>query len=147
MGTALGVHAGIVQPQPFDRPAANQVLCDDLFSVLRLHVPIPDSLWIHHHRRAMLALVQAARFVDAHRAARTGEAGGFRKLLQLRDQFTLAVAGAGTPRSALGTNILTDKHVTFKRRQNGKSPNPHNTGSSGKRFPQVEIRVAEVTGT
>lgn len=123
---ALGVDALIVQPQSLDRFAANQVFRDDRFGILRLYTAIPNCLRVNHNCGPVLALVQAAGFVDAHPAA---QAGGFGKLLQLRKQLARAIAGARGPRSTLGTNILTDKHMTFKRGQNEKSSKSHAIGA------------------
>lgn len=80
MRTALGIDALIRQPQPLHRPPVDQVLLDNLSGILRLHMPVPNGLWIDNHRRAVLALVQAARLVDAHSASK---ACSFAQLLQL----------------------------------------------------------------
>jgi len=62
----LRVDALIRQPEALHRPSAHQVLLHKLCGVCRLHVAIPDSFGIHHHRWSMFALVEAAGFVDAH---------------------------------------------------------------------------------
>lgn len=62
----------------------------------------------------MLALVQATCLVDANS---TGEAGSFRKLLQLRKQLALAIGGAGSSRCTFRADIMTNKNVAFKRSQ------------------------------
>jgi hypothetical protein len=121
MWTALRVNAAIIQPQPFNRPAADQVFSNDLRRISGLHMAVPDSLGVDHHRRAMFALVQAPCLVDAHLSANPG---GFYKLLQLRQQVALAVLGARGPRSTLGANILTDKDMAFKRGQMENPPIP-----------------------
>ena len=78
MRTDLGVDALIRQAQTFNRPVRHQMLGDDFLSVLGLNMAIPDSFRVNHNDRAMLALVQAAGFVDTDSAAKTC---GFRKLL------------------------------------------------------------------
>jgi len=90
MRAALRVDAGIVQPQSFNRPAADQVLGNNLLRISGLHMAVPDSLRIDHHRRAVLALVKAP-CVDTHLAANPS---GFYKLLQLRQQIAFAVLSA-----------------------------------------------------
>jgi len=108
---ALGVDALGSQPQPLHGPPGDQVLVHNLFGILRLHMPVPDRLGVDHHRRTVLALVQASRLVDADRPR---QSGGFGEHLQLRKQVALAIFGAGRSRRTLRTNILTDKHVAFK---------------------------------
>jgi hypothetical protein len=125
MWAALRVDAVVRQPQPFDRPAANQVFRNNLFRVRSLHMAVPDSIGVDHHCGAMLALVQAPSLVDAHRST---QSGGLYKLLQLRQKLTLAILRARGPWSTLGANILTDKHMAFKRGQNGKSSNCDDIG-------------------
>jgi len=125
MRAALRIDTFVRQTQPLYRPAANQVFRNDLFGVGSLHMAIPDRFRVDHHRGAMLALIQASSLVDAHCAA---QSGGLYKLLQLRQKLTLAILRTRGPRSALGTNILTDKHMAFKRGQNGKSSNCHDIG-------------------
>ena len=53
---------------------------------------VPDGLGIDDDRGAVLALIEAAGFVDADL---TGESGGFGVLLQLGVQFAGSVSGAG----------------------------------------------------
>jgi hypothetical protein len=76
-----------------------------------LHVSVPHGLWIHHHRRPVLALVQAAGFVDPHLAAQPGLA---RQLLQPRVQFACSIACARGPRRVSGADVVADKDVAFK---------------------------------
>jgi len=80
MLTALGVQALFRQTQPLDRPSGNQVLRHNLRSILRLDMPVPDSVGVNHYRWAVLALVQAAGFIDADLA---GQPRSLRQLLQL----------------------------------------------------------------
>jgi len=117
MRATLGVNAFIAEAQPFDGPSSDQMLRDDLFRILGLDVAVPNGFRVNHNHRTVLALVQAASLVDANA---THKPGSFRKLLELRKQLALAVAGAGWPGSTLGTNIVTNKQVTFKWRQNEK---------------------------
>jgi len=114
MRAALCVQALIGNAQPPHRTAADQMLPHDLFGVLRPYAPVPDGVGIHHYRGPVLALVQAAGFVDAHLRAQPGFAG---ELLQARVQRARSVAGAGGPRRIGGTRVEADKDVTFKGRQ------------------------------
>lgn len=91
MRARLRIQTRIRNPQPLHRPAANQVLSHNLFRILRLHVPVPHRLGIHHHRGPVLALVQAAGLVDPHPAAQPGL---FRELLQPRMQLAFSISRA-----------------------------------------------------
>src|SRR5215510_3460002 len=51
--------------EPRDRRAAQDVRLHDLRKVFLLHAGVPDVLRIEHHHRAVAALGEAARFVDA----------------------------------------------------------------------------------
>ena len=134
MRAALRIDACIGEPKPLDRPAADQVFRDNLFRVGRLHAAVPDSLRVHDDGRSMLALVQASGLVDAHRRA---QAGGLGKLLKLRKQLALSIAGTGWPGSARGTLIMTDEDMAFKRCQNGKSSNCNDIGPVSGHFSQA----------
>ncbi len=114
MRAALRVQAGIGDAQPFDRTAAYKMLPHDLFGVFRLHAPVPDGVRVDHHGGPVLALVQAAGFVDAHLRSQPSLAG---ELLQPRVQLALPVARAGGPWRIGGTRVEADKDVAFEWRQ------------------------------
>jgi hypothetical protein len=80
MHAALRIQAIIRNPQPFHRAPANQVLAHDLGRILRLHIPVPDRLRVHHHHRTVFTLVQASGLIDAHLSSQPGSLG---TLLQL----------------------------------------------------------------
>jgi len=62
----------------------HDVLADNLRHIFRLHKSVPDPLWIDHNRRPMLALIQTAGLVRAHRSLQPGSADRIlEKLLQL----------------------------------------------------------------
>jgi hypothetical protein len=65
MRTTLGIEAPIGDTQPLDWLATHQVLRYDLSGILGAHPAIPDRFGINHHRRPMLALVQASGLVRA----------------------------------------------------------------------------------
>jgi len=78
MRAGLRVDALVRQAQPFDWVPSDEVFTNNLLGVLGLNVPVPDSLRVDDHRRAVLALVQAASFVDSDS---TSKARGFREHL------------------------------------------------------------------
>jgi hypothetical protein len=100
---------------------------------------VPDSFRVDHDCRAVLALVQAPGLVDADPAA---EAGGFGKLLQLRNQVALAIRCAGWAGSAFRTDVLADKYMAFKGCQTGISSSNHGTGSQSAGIPRVRNAAA-----
>jgi hypothetical protein len=118
MGAALGVDALVSESQALDRLSPNEVFADDLFGVFGLDVAVPHCLRVDDHDRAMFTLIEAAGFVDADFA---GEASSLGEHLKLRNEVALTVFGAGRARCAFRAGILTDKYVTLKRCQNGKS--------------------------
>jgi hypothetical protein len=114
MRARLRVNALVGQPQPLHRPARNQVLGHNLLGVFRLHVSVPNRVRVNDNRWPVLALVQAAGFVDPHLASQPGLAA---QLLQPRVQLALSIAGATRPRRVRGTLIKTDKYMAFIRWQ------------------------------
>ena len=59
------IEAPISQHQPFYRAPMHQMLSHNLIHICRRHMPIPDGFGIDHHRRPMLALIQASGLVCA----------------------------------------------------------------------------------
>jgi hypothetical protein len=114
MRAILRIHTLLSQPQPFHRPAAHQVFIHNLRRIPRLHIPIPDPLRINHHRRSVLALVQAPCLVDPHLRP---QPRGLGQLIQLRVQFAFSVSTARRPRRTFRPHIMTNKHVALKPRQ------------------------------
>lgn len=114
MRAALGIQALIGDPQPLDRPAANQVLLHNRSRIFGLHAAVPDRLRIDHDHRAMLTLVQAPCLVDSHPRS---QPGSLCKLLQLRVQLALSVRGAGWPRRIGRTSVVANKNMALKQRQ------------------------------
>jgi hypothetical protein len=107
VGAGLGVDAGVGAAEALDGAAVDQVLFHDLGRIFRLDAAIPDSLRVDDDRGAVLALIEAERFVDAN----AGETGGLGELLKLREDFALSIGGAGGAGSPLGANVMTDKDV------------------------------------
>ena len=114
MGAGFGIDALVGETEPLDRTTVDKVLLDDLRGILRLHVAIPDRFGVHDDGGAVLALIEAAGFVNANRAA---QAGGFRQLLELGVQFTFAVAGARGPGSAFRAGVVADEDVVLENGQ------------------------------
>ncbi len=94
------------------------MLLHDLFGVFRLHMPVPDGLWINDYRGPMLALIQAERFVDADARRKIG---GLGMLLELHEECAGSIGSAGWARSVGGAYVMTDEDVVFKRRQRKSS--------------------------
>ncbi len=111
MWAALGVQARVGDPQPLDRPPANQMLVDNFRCVFRSHMAIPHRIGIDHDGRTVLALIEAARLVDAHSC---GESRGLRELLQLRVQFAFSVAGARWTRRVFWTHVMANKDMMLE---------------------------------
>ena len=82
--------------------------------IFGLHVSVPDRLWIDDDGGPMLALVEAAGFVDPDGVSQARSLG---ELLQLRMQFALSIRGARRPRSAFRTGIMADKNVMLEQGQ------------------------------
>jgi hypothetical protein len=59
----------------------------------------------------VLALIEAAGFIDADPAA---QAGGFGPLLEFGVQIAGSIGGAGGTRCAFGARVMADKDVALK---------------------------------
>jgi hypothetical protein len=114
MRAAFGIDALFGDSQPFHRAAAHQVLSNNFFGVFRPYIAVPHGIRINHHRGPMLALVQAAGFVDPHLRTKSSFS---RQLLQPCVQFAFSILRAAGPRRIGGADIMADKNVTFERRQ------------------------------
>jgi hypothetical protein len=113
VGAALGIDAIVGNAEALNGAAVGQMLFDDLGGVFRLDSAVPDGLRVDDDGRAVLALVEAERLVDAD----TGEAGGLGQLLKLREDFALSIGSARGAGSPLGANVMTDKDVMLEKRQ------------------------------
>jgi hypothetical protein len=91
MRAGFGVDAIVGQAQAFDWFATDKMLLYDFGGIAGLNVSVPDGFGIDDDNRAVLALIKAQRLVDADFGS---EAGGFRQLLQLSEDFALSVCGA-----------------------------------------------------
>lgn len=111
MRAGLCVDALVGKAKPFHRPAIYKMLLHNLCCIFGANVAVPDCFGIDDNGGAVLALVEAPGFVDAHGAA---QARSFGKLLQLRMQFAFSVGCARGPRSIRRTGIQTNKNVVFE---------------------------------
>jgi hypothetical protein len=115
----LGIDAFVGKLQALDRASGNQVLLNNFGGVCGLDAAVPDRLRVDNDGGAVLALVQAERFVDADAV---GNSGSFGQLLQLGVQFTFAIAGARWAGRAGGANVMANKDVMLKGRQSKIPP-------------------------
>jgi hypothetical protein len=67
----------------------------------------------------VLALIQAPGLVDANPVS---QASGLGELLQLGEQFALAIAGTRWAGSAFRTDIMANKNMVLKQRQTDDPP-------------------------
>jgi hypothetical protein len=106
-------HSSAIRSRSTGRPPTR---CSSTISAASsgLHVPVPNSLRINHHRGPVLALVQASGFVDPHLAPSPAALASCCNCV-CRSLFPSAVQdGRG---ASSGTHIVADKNVAFKRRQ------------------------------
>jgi hypothetical protein len=75
----VGIDAGVGKAQSIDGPAMEKMLLDDLLGVVGVSEAVPDSVWIDHQDSAVLALIQAASFIDANPMLKVS---GFDSVLQ-----------------------------------------------------------------
>jgi hypothetical protein len=111
MRAAFGVEALVGYTQALDGTAGDEMLGDNLRRVRWLDVTVPDRFGIDHDHGAVLTLVEAAGFVDAHA---TAQAGGFGPPLEFGVQIAGSIGGAGGTRCALGARVVADKDVVLK---------------------------------
>jgi hypothetical protein len=110
MRAILHIDTLLSQPQPLHRSTRNQVLRDYFLGIFRLHVSVPNRVRVNDDRWPVLALVQAAGFVDPHLIAQSRLAA---QLLQPRMQLAFSVAGAAGPRRVGGALVMTDKYMAL----------------------------------
>jgi hypothetical protein len=105
------IDAAIRQLQSLHWTAIHDVRRHNLFHIGRIYKAVPDRLRVDHHRRPVLALIQASRFIRAHLGAHTG----FGQLL-LEKSLEIAFPGriARSPRMPLGPLVTTYKDVVQK---------------------------------
>jgi hypothetical protein len=62
----VSIDAAVGQAKVLNRTIALDVRRNDLEYVGNLYVSVPDGIGIHHHRRTVLALIEAAGLVGAN---------------------------------------------------------------------------------
>ena len=116
MRTRFCVKAIFMDAKMLDGAPGNEVLGYDDFSIFGADVAVPDRLGVNDDHGAVLALIEAARLVDAHAA---GEAGFPAQLLQAGMHFAFAVGSAGRTGRVEWADIVADEDVAFKPGQAG----------------------------
>jgi hypothetical protein len=107
----VGVDAGVGKAKALDGTAVEEVFLNDLFGVVGVGETVPDGFGIDDQDGSVLALVEAAGFVDADAVL---EAGGLDGILEGAAEFLavfVAAAGAGGGIVAL---VEADKNVMFE---------------------------------
>jgi hypothetical protein len=118
MRAMLGVKAGSGEAQPLHGATMEEMLGDNFLNILQMNEAIPNGLGIDHHRRAMLALIEAAGFVGPNQMLEASVLDGI-----LEGGFQLLAAerqAAWTGRRFVAL-IGTDKDMMFKFRHGGVS--------------------------
>ena len=111
MRAVAGVDAGVGKAEALDGTAVDEMLLDDLLGVVGGGEAVPDGFGVDDEDGAVLALVEAAGFVDADAVL---EAGGFDGILEGAAKFLavfVAAAGAGGGIVAL---VEADEDMVFK---------------------------------
>jgi len=111
VGAGFCVEAGVGDAEPLNGVAGDEVFRDDIFGVFRLNAAVPDGIGVDDDCGAVLALVEAARFVDADAA---GETGFARELRKSRVERALAIVGARRTRRIRRTDVMADEDVAFE---------------------------------
>jgi hypothetical protein len=107
----VGVDAGVEEAQAIDGTAMEEMLLNDLFGVAGMGETVPDGFGIYDKYGGMLALVKAARFVDADAVF---EAGGFDGVLEGAAEFLAVFVGTAGTVGGFVALVLTDKDVMFE---------------------------------
>lgn len=107
------VHALVRKPQPFNWPARDEVLANDLVNVRKLDESVPYRFGIHHDGDSVFALIQTSGGVDSDLMSQPG----------LLDRVFhhvphgLRILGRAAAARVLGGPLIgADEHVAGKRR-------------------------------
>ncbi len=110
MRAAVGIDAGVGEAEAFDGAAVEEMLLDDLFGITGFGKTVPDGVGIDDEDGAVLALVEAARLVDADTVF---QARGFDGIFESAAEFfpvSEGAAGAG----GFVALVEADKEVMFE---------------------------------
>jgi hypothetical protein len=86
----------------------HKMFVHNLVHIFHVNKPIPDGIWIDHHNRPMLALVQATQFVSADLSLQSSL---LHSILESRFQLPAVLPAATWSRGALVPLIGTNKNV------------------------------------
>ena len=111
MGAGFGVQAGVGDAKALDGAAGDEVFGDDFFCVFGFDSAVPDGVRVDDNGGTVLALIEAARFVDADAAGEAGFAGELRETCV---NGALAIGGAGGAGRIGRTDVVTDEDVAFE---------------------------------
>jgi len=114
MRATLRIQARIRQLQPLHRPPMHKMFVHNLVHIFHMNKPIPDGIWINHHNRPMLAVVQATQFVSANLSLQSRL---LHCILESRLQLPTMLPATAWSRSTLIPLIGADKNVVLKLRQ------------------------------
>src|SRR5665213_2651073 len=89
----------------------DEVLGDDFVHIFQMNEAVPDGFGIDHHRRAVLALVEAAGLVGTDEML---EASVFDGVLEGGFEFLAAVRQAARAGRGLVALVRTDKYVMLE---------------------------------
>jgi hypothetical protein len=107
-----GVDASVRQDQPGDWGSTEDVGFDDFVYVADGDVAIPDCFGINHDRRAVLALLEASRFVGAD--SRSCNSPDRQCLLEFRLQLAFGFGIATAPRMSRWALVAADENMLFE---------------------------------
>ena len=107
----FGVDAGVRQAETIDGTAEEEVLLNDLLSVVGVGETVPDGFGIDDEDGTVLALIEATGFVDADTVL---EARGFDGILEGAAEFLAVFVAAAGPRGRFVALVEADKEVVFE---------------------------------
>jgi hypothetical protein len=107
----VGIDAGVGEAEAFDGAAVDEVFLDDFFRIVGLGKAVPDGIGIDDEDGAVLALVEAAGFVDADAVL---EAGGFDGVLEGAAKLLAVLVGAAGAGGRAVAIVEADEEVMFE---------------------------------
>lgn len=113
MWTGIRVQARVGDDQPLHRTIAQDMRGNDLLQVSFCDAAIPYCLRVHHHRRTMLTLIQASRFIGPDCIPHPMLC---QLLLERFLQLTLRRRIAGTAWMTFRTCVSTNEYVLVELR-------------------------------
>lgn len=111
MRTTGSVEALVGYEEALDGLAVHDVRVDDLFHIVRRNASIPNTVGINDYRRAVLALIEAARHIGAHSLL---EATQRQFLFEEKLQLGLALGIAAPARMSSLALIAADEQMLLE---------------------------------